>query len=152
MDFHLGSCFYPSFLVLYNNTVYNSSPLDFVVSNSKIQIVNSGRYMIMARYSSYDMTDGTDFLRIGVISATTSSNGDLGSKIEYLDKGYIGTTVNGEASKSGSMVYVASGGEWIGILGFHGGASGGGGGNQGYPVFDNSFYNQPYLEIIKIGN
>lgn len=141
-----------NFLVLFNNIVYNTSPSDFIVSNSKIQIVNSGRYMIIGRYSSYDMTVNTNFLRVGVLTSTTSSNGDLGTTIEYLDAGFIGTTFNGEASKGGTMIFNASGGEWIGLNALHSGASGGGGGNQGYPVFDNSEFNQPYLEIIKIGN
>ncbi len=137
------------FLVLFNNTVYNDSLSVYNVTNSKIQIQTQGRYLIMARYSSFDMTDATDFLRIGVITATTSSNVDLGTKIEHLDKGYIGTTINGEASKGGSMVFNAAGGEWIGLVALHSGASGGSGG-QGYPVFDNTYFNQPYLEIIKI--
>ena len=137
------------FLSLFNNTVYNTSPSNFVITNSKIQIVNSGRYLILGRYSSYDMLDGTDFLSVGVLSAATSGNLDLGTTIENLDKGYIGTTINGEASKSGSMLYVASGGEWIGLNALHGGASGGSG-TQGYPVFNNLLFNQPYLEIIKI--
>ena len=140
------------FLVLFNTTTYNSSPTTFTITNSKVQLLKPGRYTIKGRYSSYDMTDATDFLRVAVISATTSSNGDLGTKIEYLDQGFIGTTGSGEASKSGSMVLNAVGNEWIGLVAFHGGASGGGGGNQGYPVFDNTFFNQPYLEIIRLGN
>ena len=140
------------FLVLFNTTTYNSSPTTFTITNSKVQLLKPGRYMIKGRYSSYDMTDATDFLRVAVISATTSSNGDLGTKIEYLDQGFIGTTGSGEASKAGSMVLNAVGNEWIGLVAFHGGASGGGGGNQGYPVFDNTFFNQPYLEIIRLGN
>ena len=71
---------------------------------------------------------------------------------EYLDQGFIGTTGSGEASKAGSMVLNAVGNEWIGLVGLHDGASGGGGGNQGYPVFGNTFFNQPYLEIIRLGN
>ena len=141
-----------NFLVLFNNIVYNTSQSDFIVSNSKIQIVNSGRYMIIGRYSSYDMIVDTNFLRVGVLTSTTSSNGDLGTTIEYLDTGFIGTTLGGEASKGGTMIFNASGGEWIGLNALHSGAIGGGGGNQGYPVYDNSFFNQPYLEIIKIGN
>ena len=140
------------FLVLFNTTTYNSSPTTFTITNSKVQLLKPGRYMIKGRYSSYDMTDATDFLRVAVISATTSSNGDLGTKIEYLDQGFIGTTVSGEASKAGSMVLNAVGNEWIGLVTLHSGASGGGGGNQGYPVFDNTFFNQPYLEIIRLGN
>ena len=140
------------FLVLFNTTTYNSSPTTFAITNSKVQLLKPGRYMIKGRYSSYDMTDDTDFLRVAVISATTSSNGDLGTKIEYLDQGFIGTTGSAEGSKGASMVLNAVGNEWIGLVTLHGGASGGGGGNQGYPVFDNTFFNQPYLEIIRLGN
>ena len=135
------------FLVPFNNTVYNTSPGDFIVSGSKIQIVNSGRYIIYGRYSSYDMTIGTNFLRI--ITSTSNLNTGVGTKIEQLDVGYIGTSFNGEATKQGSHIYVASAGEWIGLVALHSGASGGGG-NQGYPVFDNNFWNQPYLEILKL--
>ena len=135
------------FLVPFNNTVYNTSPGDFIVSGSKIQIVNSGRYIIYGRYSSYDMTSGTNFLRI--ITSTSNLNTGVGTKIEQLDVGYIGTSFNGEATKQGSHIYVASAGEWIGLVALHSGASGGGG-NQGYPVFDNNFWNQPYLEILKL--
>ena len=135
------------FLVPFNNTVYNTSPGDFIVSGSKIQIVNSGRYIIYGRYSSYDMTIGTNFLRI--ITSTSNLNTGVGTKIEQLDVGYIGTNFNGEATKQGSHIYVASAGEWIGLVALHSGASGGGG-NQGYPVFDNNFWNQPYLEILKL--
>jgi hypothetical protein len=137
-----------SFLVPFNNTLYNTSPGDFQVSESKIQIVNPGRYLVLARYSSYDMTSGTDFLRVGITSDNSSVS--IGNTIEYLDIGYIGTTINGEASKGGSMVYVAvTGGEWIGVVALHAGANGGNG-TQGYPVFDNTYFNQPYLEIIKL--
>jgi hypothetical protein len=94
------------------------------------------------------MTDGTDFLRVGI--STDPSPIGIGTKYTYLDKGYTGTTVNGEASKGGSCIYISSsGGEWIGVVAFHDGANGGSG-TQGYPVSDNSFYNQPYLEIIKL--
>ena len=138
------------FLALYNGEVYNTDPTEFIRQNSKIQIVNSGRYMIRARYSSYDMVGNTNFLRLAAISASTSNNADLGTKLEYLDQGFIGTTGSGEASKMGSTIYNASGGEWIGVVVLHGGATGGSGA-QGYPVYDNTLFNQPYLEIIKIG-
>jgi hypothetical protein len=138
------------FLVPYNNTVINTSTSVFNLTNSKIQLILPGRYLIKARYSSYDMTDGTDFLRLALITSTTPSSGDLGTKIEYLDQGFIGTTGNGEATKSGSKIYTSLGNEWIGIVCLHGGASGGVG-NQGYPVFDNTFFNQPYFEVVRIG-
>ena len=137
------------FLVPFNNTEYNTSPGDFTVSGSKIQIINPGRYLILGRYSSYDMTDATDFMRSA--PSYSSLNNDVGTKIEYFDAGYIGTTINGEASKGGSCTYVSTlGGEYIGLVAFHTGANGGLGGNQGYPLTDNSFFNQPHLEIIKL--
>ena len=97
------------------------------------------------------MTDGTDFLRVAVITASTSNVLDLGTKIEYLDSGYIGTAVNGDASKGGSSTINLNGGEWVGLVPFHTGANGGTG-SQGYPVFNNVLFNIPYLEIIKINS
>jgi hypothetical protein len=129
------------FLVKYNSTQYNESLTDFEVVGSRIRVINSGKYLILARYSSYDMTDGNDFLRLGVEVS--------GTKIEYLDQGFIGTGFNGEASKAGSCVLNFQEGDLVGIVALHGGANGGNG-NQGYPVYDNSFYNQPYLQIIKL--
>jgi len=137
------------FLVPFNNTAYNTSPGDFTVSGSKIQIINPGRYLILGRYSSYDMTDATDFMRCS--PSYSSLNNDIGTKIEYFDTGYIGTTVNGEASKGGSCTYVsASGGEYIGLVVLHNGANGGPLLNQGFPVTDNSLFNQPHLVIVKL--
>jgi hypothetical protein len=137
------------FLVPFNNTAYNTSLGDFTVSGSKIQIINPGRYLILARYSSYDMTDATDFMRCS--PSYSSLNNDIGTKIEYFETGYIGTTVNGEASKGGSCTYVsASGGEYIGLVVLHNGANGGPLLNQGFPVTDNSLFNQPHLVIVKL--
>lgn len=129
------------FTVKYNSTAYNESLIDFEVVANGIQVITAGKYLILARYSSYDMTDGTDFLRLGVVVS--------GTKIEYLDQGFIGTGFNGEASKAGSCVLNLQEGDIVRIVALHGGASGGNG-NQGYPVYDNSFYNQPYLQIIKL--
>jgi hypothetical protein len=129
------------FQVPYNNTQYNESLTDFEVVGNKIKVLKSGKYLILARYSSYDMADGNDFLRLGVVVS--------GTKIEYLDQGFIGTGFNGEASKAGSCVLNLQEGDLVGIVALHGGASGGNG-NQGYPVYDNSFFNQPYLQIIKL--
>jgi hypothetical protein len=129
------------FTVKYNSTAYNESLTDFEVVANGIKVINAGKYLILARYSSYDMTDGGDFLRLGVVVS--------GTKIEYLDQGFIGTGFNGEASKAGSCVLNLQEGDIVRIVALHGGASGGNG-NQGYPVYDNSFFNQPYLQIIKL--
>jgi len=129
------------FTVKYNSTAYNESLTDFEVVANGIKVINAGKYLILARYSSYDMADGNDFLRIGVVVS--------GTKIEYLDQGFIGTGFNGEASKAGSCVLNLQENDIVRIVALHGGANGGNG-NQGYPVYDNSFFNQPYLQIIKL--
>lgn len=129
------------FTVKYNSTAYNDSLTDFKVVVNGIQVINAGKYLILARYSSYDMTNQTNFLRLGVVVS--------GAKIEYLDQGFTGTGFNGEASKAGSCVLNLQEDDVVKISALHAGANGGNG-NQGYPVFDNSFYNQPYLQIIKL--
>jgi len=137
------------FLVLYNHVVWNESLNDFTPTGSKIQINTDGKYLVLARYSSYDMTDAlTDFMRIAVTKSSDSTN--IGNKIEYLDQGIIQTGFNGEATKAGSGVFEFKAGDFVGIVAFHTGASGGPFGNDGYPVFDNTFYNQPHLEIVKL--
>lgn len=137
------------FLVLYNNVEWNESLNDFTPTGSKIRINTSGKYLVLARFSSYDMTSPlTDFMRIGVTKSNFSTN--IGNKIEYLDQGIIQTGINGEATKAGSGVFEFKSGDFVGIVAFHTGATGGPFGNEGYPVFDNSFFNQPYLEIVKL--
>jgi hypothetical protein len=136
------------FLAPYNTLVYNEDPAIFAVNGSKIQVLSSGQYMILARYSSYDMVDANnDFMRIAV--TLDGSPVTLGTKLEYLNQGLIGTTINGEATKNGTVVIGVSAGQYVGITAYHTGANGGDG-NQGYPVFDNSFFNQPYLQIVKL--
>jgi len=137
------------FLVLYNHVVWNESLNDFTPTGSKIQINTDGKYLVLARYSSYDMTDAlTDFMRIAVTKSSNSTN--IGNKIEYLDQGIIQTGFNGEATKAGSGVFEFKAGDFVGIVAFHTGANGGPFGNDGYPVFDNTLYNQPHLEIVKL--
>jgi hypothetical protein len=137
------------FLVLYNTIAWNESLNDFTPTGSKIRINTPGKYLVLARYSSYDMTAPlTDFMRIGVTKSNFSTN--IGNKIEYLDQGVIQTGINGEATKAGSGVFEFIPGDFVGIVAFHTGATGGPFGNDGYPVFDNTFYNQPHLEIVKL--
>ena len=136
------------FLAPYNSTVWNDSTTDFTPTGSKILVNTAGKYLITARYASYDMADGTDFMRIAV--TTSNSAAGIGTKLEYLDQGYIGTTINGEATRGGSGVFEIAAGEYIGIAAYHTGANGGPFGNDGYPVSDNTHYNQPYLEIVKL--
>jgi hypothetical protein len=137
------------FLVKFNNTVWNDSLEDFTVVNSKILINTTGTYLVIARYATYDLiTPNTDFLRLGVTKSSSST--DLGNRIDILNHGRTGTFVNGEALMQGSEVYQFNAGEYIGIYGYHVGANGGPFNNQGYPVFNNNTFNQPFLEIIKL--
>lgn len=137
------------FLVAYNNTVYNEDPATFAVSGSKIQVLTTGKYLVLARYSSYDMADPiNDFMRIAI--TLDGAPATLGTKLEYLNQGLIGTTFNGEATKNGTAVIDVTAGQYVGITAYHTGANGGPFGNDGYPVFDNSFFNQPYLQIVKL--
>jgi hypothetical protein len=137
------------FLVKFNNTVWNDSLEDFTVVNSKILINTTGTYLVIARYATYDLiTPNTDFLRLGVTKSSSST--DLGNRIDILNHGRTGTFVNGEALMQGSEVYQFNAGEYIGIYGYHIGANGGPFNNQGYPVFNNNTFNQPFLEIIKL--
>jgi hypothetical protein len=137
------------FLVKFNNTVWNDSLEDFTVVNSKILINTTGTYLVIARYATYDLTTpDTDFLRLGVTKSSSST--DLGNRIDILNHGRTGTLVNGEALMQGSEVYQFNAGEYIGIYGYHVGANGGSSNNQGYPVFNNDTFNQPFLEIIKL--
>jgi hypothetical protein len=137
------------FLVKFNNTVWNDSLEDFTVVNSKILINTTGTYLVIARYATYDLTTpNTDFLRLGVTKSSSST--DLGNRIDILNHGRTGTFVNGEALMQGSEVYQFNAGEYIGIYGYHIGANGGPFNNQGYPVFNNNTFNQPFLEIIKL--
>jgi hypothetical protein len=137
------------FLAAYNTLVYNEDPTIFAPNGSKIQVLLSGKYMVIARYSSYDMADPTnDFMRIAV--TLDGAPATLGTKLEYLNQGLIGTTINGEATKNGTTIIDVTAGQYVGITAYHTGANGGGGAGTGYPVFDNTFFNQPYLQIIKL--
>ena len=143
------------FEVPYNATIVNDDPTIFNPqlvggggANVGIEVLQDGRYEFFARYSSFDIfqpglpgVDGTKFLRI--IAATN------GVKQCILQDLIVPTALNGEANVTGGGFMDLSAGDIFGIIGFHTGATGGAG-NQGFPVSNNAFFNEPMLWLVKI--
>ena len=141
------------FEVQYNSTIVNDDPTIFTPrlvgggTNIGIEVLQDGRYEFFARYATFDLTqpalptvDGTKFLRI--IAAVN------GVKQCILQDLIVPTALNGEANATGGGFMDLSAGDIFGIIGFHTGATGGGG--TGFPVNSNAFFNEPMLWLVKI--
>ena len=141
------------FEVQYNATIVNDDPTIFTPrlvgggTNIGIEVLQDGRYEFFARYATFDLTqpalptvDGTKFLRI--IAAVN------GVKQCILQDLIVPTALNGEANATGGGFMDLSAGDIFGIIGFHTGATGGGG--TGFPVNSNAFFNEPMLWLVKI--
>jgi len=142
------------FEVQYNSTVVNDDVTIFNPqlvgsggANIGIEVLVSGRYEFFARYSSFDIlqpalptVDGTKFLRI--IAAVN------GVKQCILQDLIVPTALNGEANATGGGFMDLNAGDIFGIIGFHTGATGGGG--TGFPVNNNALFNEPMLWLVKI--
>jgi hypothetical protein len=114
-----------------------------------------GLYNVEIRYASYDMIDTTDFMRIRLwkndIQFFTGGLFFLPENlIGTVDQGPIGTTVNGEASKQGSLTFRWNPDEYLAATVMHTGAQGFN--LAGYPVYNNDFGTQPYIIIRRIGD
>jgi hypothetical protein len=114
-----------------------------------------GLYNVEIRYASYDMIDTTDFMRIRLwkndIQFFTGGLFFLPENlIGTVDQGPIGTTVNGEASKQGSLTFRWNPDEYLAATVMHTGAQGFN--SAGYPVYNNDFGTQPYIIIRRIGD
>lgn len=146
------------FIVPYNTTVVNTDTSIFsptitggLGAQGSIRVSVAGRYLLQARYSTYDLVqnysgsnnvDGRKFLRI-----TAAVNG---SKVCVLHNLVVATTGNGEAVASGSGIMDLEAEDLVSIIGFHTGATGGSG-TQGYPVSNNTLFNEPMFWLVKIG-
>ena len=143
------------FRVPYNNTVANdTSYFTPVISGGlgtqgTIEVLQAGTYYLNARYSTFDLVqpslptvDGTKFMRI-----TATVNGAKSCVLQNL---IIATSGNGEATINGSQVMDLSANDVVEITAFHTGATGGSG-TQGFPVNNNTFFNEPTLTLVKIG-
>lgn len=146
------------FMVPYNSTIVNTDTSIFsptitggLGAQGSIRVSVAGRYLLQARYSTYDLVqnysgsnnvDGRKFLRI-----TAAVNG---SKVCVLHNLVVATTGNGEAVASGSGIMDLEAEDLVSIIGFHTGATGGSG-TQGYPVSNNTLFNEPMFWLVKIG-
>ena len=144
------------FEVPYNATIVNDDPTIFTPqliggggAFIGIEVLQDGRYEFFARYSTFDIlqpglpnVDGTKFLRI--VAAVN------GVKQCILQDLIVPTALNGEANVTGGGFMDLVAGDIFGIIGFHTGATGGAGANQGFPVSNNALFNEPMLWLVKI--
>ena len=141
------------FRVPYNTVVVNDSDFYTVTGSGanqgQVTILQDGFYLFNARYSSFDLVqpslptvDGTKFMRI-----TATVNGVKSCVLQNL---IIATSGNGEATINGSQIMAVNANDVCEITAFHSGATGGNG-SQGFPVNNNTFFNEPTLTIVKLG-
>jgi hypothetical protein len=128
------------------------------ISDRQFLIYQSGLYNIEVRYASYNLVDSGDFLRIrlyGSTSLITNANINTATLLHTIAHGSVDTTGAGEAFKQGSVTLQLNGTlsnpYYVAATCLHGGANGGNG-NQGYPVFDNTWGNQSYIIVRKLSN
>ena len=137
------------FRVPYNTVRTNDDTSIYDTSTIGVaKVLKSGRYLVHARYSTYDLVqsnlptvDGTKFLRI---TATVN-----GVKTCVLNNLLVATALNGEAVATGGGTMDLNANDELEITGFHTGATGGNG-NQGFPVTNNAQFNEPMLWLVKI--
>jgi hypothetical protein len=149
------------YIVNWNSLTYqtNSGVIEADITNDNMIIKETGNYLVSARYSSYDLTDDTDSLRIRIRGAfnspiTTISSGILLETLQEsfinMDSGIFGTNVNGRASVCGTVVLrITQVPYYLAATILHRGGSAIGG-TTGYPVFENSLGSQPYFTIQRL--
>lgn len=147
------------FLIPFNNQVVNDdatvyTPVLTGTGQGSVQVLVAGRYFIKVIYASFDITqgglpnvDGNKFMRITV--ATDVAAAGLGTKQVLLDDIIVPTSGNGEATIEGEAILDLNANDYIKIIGFHNGATGGIG-TEGFPVNNNTLFNQPSLWVCKI--
>lgn len=140
---------YNTVIVNDDATIYNPTISGGLGVQGDVQVLQAGRYFIQARYSTFDLVqpslptvDGTKFLRI-----TATVNGVKTCVFHNL---LIATSGNGEAVATGSGIMDLAVNDVFSLTGFHTGATGGTG-SQGFPVSNNSLFNEPMLWMVKIG-
>jgi hypothetical protein len=130
----------------------DSNVISASTANENVLIQEPGLYHFSARYASFDMTNGSNFMRVQLRSSTSGviTNAAGGTLLRAVEQGAIGTGGNGEATKQGSdFIYITTAPTWIVATFLHSGATGGNG-SQGFPVNDNTLGNQPQLTIMKV--
>lgn len=124
--------------------------------NDNIVINQTGIYKIAGRYASYDMFSGNNTLtvRVWFSNAGNITTAGAGTILTTLGDGWTGTTANGASQKQGEYVFRVTTVPFYMVMTFsHTGATGGGFGVQGFPVFENASQGtQPYWYIERLGN
>jgi hypothetical protein len=149
-----------------SSTVDITKTVTYNSTNKNIYIKETGIYNVDLRYGSFNMIDSTDFLRARLRSSTTpiegglSTNppnppaGGLDQNIDVLAafaQGPIGVTQNGEAMCAGFTTFYITEPLYVVADFLHFGAF-----NtatslaRGFPVFNNTFGNRPFLFLTKV--
>lgn len=146
-----------SYIVPWNSIEWqtNGAIISGSVVNDNIVINQTGIYRLAVRYASYDMYSGNNTLTLGVFFSV----GGLitvagGTRLATIGDGWTGTTTNGAAQKQGEYTFRVTSVPFYMVAVFsHTGATGGGFGVQGFPVFENTSQGtQPYWYVERIGN
>lgn len=151
-------------VILWNSSRYQNFANQSGVFGGIIRFENDGNfttqqqglYNVEVRFSSYDMTDATDFMRVRLYKAPNKIfTGGIYIFPQYLvgtvDQGQIGTTTNGEASKQGSLTFMWLPNEYLAATVYIVGAQGPVNA-AGYPVYNNDLGVQPYIIIRRIAD
>lgn len=150
------------YVIPYNSTTVNDDTTIYnpIISGGAnvqgvVQILETGRYAFQVRYSSYDLVqnnptpDVNKFMRLAIATDTvpTGSSWTIQCIFQNL---IVPTTVLGEATISGSGIMDVTANTYLKFLFFHNGASGTNPPNTGYPVYNNTQFNEPMLWLQKV--
>jgi hypothetical protein len=120
------------------------------------RIRKTGIYLIEARYTSYDLTDFSDTLRLRLRGQVGSpiANSGAGQLLHTFQDGFIDNTYNGGAYKQGSYILRVTPDMLPYFIITTNFATGGSsqGNTSTYPVFDNNNGLEPYFSIVRLGN
>lgn len=131
----------------------NGAVISGSVVNDNIVINQTGIYRVAVRYASYDMFSGNNTLTVRVWFSNSGIIGaGAGTILTTIGDGWTGTTANGLSQKHGEYVFrVLTVPFWMNVTFLHTGATGGGG-NAGFPVFNNNDGTQPFWYVERLGN
>jgi len=148
------------YVIPYNSTAVNDDTTVFapIISGGAnvqgvVEILETGRYAFQVRYSTFDLVqnnptpDVNKFMRLAIATDTVPTG--FGWTIQsILTNLIVPTTSPGEATISGTGIIDVTAGTYLKFLLFHNGATGAG--NTGFPVSNNTLFNEPILWLQKI--
>jgi hypothetical protein len=152
-----------------NGVIDPSKIITYNQSNKNIYFSQQGIYNVDLRFSSFNLIDSNDFLRARLRSSTSPITNGLSSNapnppsttlpdppsgpnvLAAFAQGPIGTSFNGEAMQAGFTTFRIDAGNYVVADFLHFGAFNPNTSlNRGFPVFNNTFGNQPFMFISKI--